>query len=365
MSCTSSEKMKAQKREKMSEEWSWDFSGVGNDFEPNIIRRAARIQVPRDESAFDELTEIVDPLGSMDVRGSVFPSDFLRGADRSSDRRAFYRKHLQELDSKWKKSRTPLVIVAKTAASPFQGNIGIRFLAASDPEDTPDDDNFPVDWRFSAEEILRRLEGADTPWAERIDAVLFAETTAFDAELKPRLVRGLQGFCEAHRFSADKETITAVGAAIRKYAMNLSGGDLDGYAHLFGPTSTQTLSCEVELELAKAIGWRLARAESAEWNHSSELKDRLTDLASDYLSVRLILQENYASIVMHALIAICLLRAERREELIGRASELKIEWFTDLLGRRMWEVAEKLEGERRSDLGRMIELLRQPVAQEA
>ena len=194
-------------------------------------------------------------------------------------------------------------------------------------------------WFLEPEAILERLESSATPFQERLTAVFVAETTGFSDEQRPRLVRTLFGFCEAHRFTDNEELETAVGSAVRKLALNMTPTDFEEYAELFAPTDTDTLSCVIELELAKAVSWRLEKLTSPSPGTFPRLESRLTDLASDYLTPRLILQKNYASIVIHAVIAMILLNAGEQEQFVGRIVDLDMEWHRDLFERRVREVA--------------------------
>lgn len=203
----------------------------------------------------------------------------------------------------------------------------------------------PNDWVVVPTQILSRLDAREAAWTDRLTAVLFAETTAFDTEEQARLRPALFAFALENRFSTDDETITAVGAAIRKLAMILPASQLDEYARLFQPTATETLSFRVELELAKAIVWRLSQLTQEEIGKPALLEQQLSGLASDYLSPRLVLQENYASIVLQAVVAVALLQGSRQNELIDRIAEMNIDWFTDLLSRRLEEAAQRQESD--------------------
>ena len=205
----------------------------------------------------------------------------------------------------------------------------------------PDHAESNIGWTSLPEQILDRLECEATTEDDRITAVLFAEIAPFEPAQKLRLLHALFEFIEQHRFSKDDEIMTAVGSAIRKFAMNMPTSEFESYSRLFLPTATDTLSCEIELELAKAVGWRLAKVECAKAGEHPNLEARLSELASDYLTARLILQENYASIVVNAVIAVALLNGARQDELIDRIANLHIGWFRELVARRMLQVAHK------------------------
>ncbi len=203
-----------------------------------------------------------------------------------------------------------------------------------------------VQWMNSAEAIIERLEWSDSPLVQRVQAAILAETIPVTTELRPRLLNGLFEFANEHRLSENEQTLVAVGAAIRKFALNMHGNMLDQYSKLFVPSETQTVSCRVELELAKGANWRLAMLAEVECKQATQLEYRLTELATDYLTARLILQDNYAAIALNALLAIVLLNGEKLQGLITRVESLRagqhhMTWFRELFADRLMEAARK------------------------
>jgi len=85
----------------------------------------------------------------------------------------------------------------------------------------------------------------------------------------------------------------------------------------------------------------LIKLENTKTGEYPNLETRLSELASDYLTPRLILQDNYASIVIHAAIAIGLLNGSRQDELIDRIAKLHKPWFSDLFARRLADATQK------------------------
>jgi hypothetical protein len=198
------------------------------------------------------------------------------------------------------------------------------------------------EWVDSAEEILGRLENPRVPLEEKITAALFSETTHFSDAQKPRLLSALFGFAYHNRFAkAGGDLLAAVGSAIRKFAMNMSEPDFEQYARLFLTTNTDTLSCRIELELVKALNWRLVVAAGIAPGSFPALESVVSEMASEYATPRLVLQENYASIVINSVIAVILMNGKRQEELIGRITRLKLGWLSELLARRLGDAARK------------------------
>ncbi len=249
-------------------------------------------------------------------------------------------RRLDDLQEGWKNPRTTVLFEFPSREIPkFPPTESVP--ASSADLSTESIDTTANEWVFSSEEILRRLESDTTTSEDRVTAVLFAETTAFSKSQQQCLLRALFEFCDQNRFSRDDELTTAVGSAIRKFAMNMPTSEFESYSRLFLPTATNTLSCEIELELAKAVSWRLAKVKNAKAGEYPNLEARLSELASDYLTARLILQENYASIVIHAAIAVGLLNGARQDELIDRIANLHIDWFRELFARRLFDVSKK------------------------
>ena len=247
---------------------------------------------------------------------------------------------LSEARKKWITPRIT-VLVGFSSKEPSR----LRSLDAAEPSQTQTGMNHGssnvAEWIFSAEEILIKLECSTTSFDDRISGVLFAETMAFSDLQKPRLLNSLFEFVEQNRFAKDDQLITAVGSAIRKFAMNMPTSEFERYSQLFSPTSTDTLSCETELELAKAVSWRLMKVNDVATDAYPNLERHLSELASDYLAARLILQENYASIAIHAVIAVALLNGARQHEFADRIAALGISWFSELVVRRLADVVEK------------------------
>jgi hypothetical protein len=197
------------------------------------------------------------------------------------------------------------------------------------------------EWLPSPDDLLNRLESSGTSSADLLTAIFFAETTAFGATQKPRLVRALFHFITPNRFVEDHEIVTGVGAAIRKLAMNMEPRDFEEYAQLFVLTPTDPLPCEIELELVKAIGWRLETLQPPRNGEYPTLEAQLSEVASAYLVPRLILQKNHASIAVNAVVAVALLNGTRQDELIARTRNLKLDWLVDIVARRLLDVAHK------------------------
>ena len=163
------------------------------------------------------------------------------------------------------------------------------------------------EWVKSPDALLQRLNDQALSREDRRETILFAETAAFHEPQRPELLSLLHRYILDERFSKDEDAQTSVGSAIRKFAMNMDQSSFESYAEFFRPSETETLSCELELELAKALMWRLVYEQFDAGLAFPTLQECLIDLAEDYLSPRLVLQKNYASVVLNAVLAALLL----------------------------------------------------------
>jgi hypothetical protein len=198
---------------------------------------------------------------------------------------------------------------------------------------------------LGAVELLARIKNPKTAQRDRETAILFAETTAFNDSLRQRLLGGLAKFITKNRFTRSPERITVVGAAVRKYAMNMDQSDFESYANWLQPTQTEPLHHLIELELVKGACWRLSYLPVSGTTKFSLLESTLANIANAYLQSHLILQENYASTALQAILAIAILQALSGErDIIGpifqRAASLGLNWFSEVLDDRLQETCD-------------------------
>lgn len=239
---------------------------------------------------------------------------------------------------RWNNARSPSIVI-RTEAPVAAVAVG---YSATIENDVTDDKERHDDWRTCPNRLLEKLQDPSINRDELFDAVLFAEVAAFDESQTESLTNRLFDFVSAYRLSQDEDTKTFVGSAIRKLAMNLRDEQIEEYADLFLPTATDTLPCEIELELAKAILWRLTGTPTSLSLDFPKLESHLAELASDYLKPRLILQENYASVALQAILGALLLDGPHAESILESVKALKIDWFTDQLQRRIERLRLKL-----------------------
>ncbi len=301
------------------------------------------------EAAYTIIQEFAPNSGVYAVDALTIDQSWLRllCIEMPEEERELFLALLQQYEQTvpmWTTPRSP-TILSYTPPARYTQSRPVALSVSTAQETTEVSDPHWVD---SADTLLSRLEGDSTTDAERRIAILAAETTAFDEQAKQRLLSALATFITRNRFTTDDDTITVLGSAIRKYAMNMDESDFDTYAHWLQPTATETLHHHVELELAKGASWRLAYEPTGVGDRLAQLKTALVGLAGEYTSARLILQKNYASIVLHAVVGVAILEAltaedRETERLLKQASELRMDWFCELLQRRIADACKAIE----------------------
>lgn len=195
-------------------------------------------------------------------------------------------------------------------------------------------------WSDSAKSILARLEHPRTDPQEHDTAVLFAGSTAFTEEQRPRLLSALDAYITQHRFTRDDDRITVVSSAARKYAMNMGEAEFEKYAEWLLPEETEYLTHRVELELIKGICWRLSFERIAQKGDFPALARTLCDIAVGYTNSRFLLQKNFAAIALNAIVSVFVLdamagREEPAIEVWNQVGKADRKWFTEMLLRRL------------------------------
>lgn len=189
------------------------------------------------------------------------------------------------------------------------------------------------DWQSSPTELLKRIQDITTNEDDLFETILYAEIAKFNEEQTTQLVKELFFFIFFYRSTQNEHTKTIVGAAIRKLALNLQDNEIEQYANLF--LNSQDLSCEIELELIKAILWKLQSISPLP--RCPKLESSLLLITITYLHPNFILQKNYASILLNASLALQLFDNRYFDIILERIKLLDIDWLTDLFERKLSE----------------------------
>lgn len=243
-----------------------------------------------------------------------------------------------EILKRWQRTRTKFVLPPK--------------YSVVDCENLPEeleDDRFEDINDLPNADLISEITSNATDKKQKSFAVLVAETRTFPECEARGLLQGLGQFIDKNRFMTDEETVVATGAAIRKYALNMSETDFTSYAKWLAPSSTDPIPHEIELELVKALKWRVSNAKLEDSNLHNKTLDALNSICLDYLSPRLILDKNYAATAIHAVTGLTLLQSFadnlcQVESLLQRVAETKVEWFVELVEDSINDVIEQITG---------------------
>lgn len=200
---------------------------------------------------------------------------------------------------------------------------------------------------------------------QRRRAVLLAESISVSEEHRPLLLTGLQEFIDTYRFVEDEQTITAVCGALRKYILNMRPENSVYVAGLLKPTETQSISNFVELTIVKTLYRYLQLFPVQHCGQHPELEQQLFSIISDYAKPRLLQQQNFDAILLNAFMGQILLASPLCKEAAELLSKLSMSWFSELVVRRLDDLAEEISGSKEAlipEVRETIDLLR-PILQ--
>ena len=206
----------------------------------------------------------------------------------------------------------------------------------------------------SPRQLVMRIAQPTLDHEERRSLIIDAEPVSFGSDDLSELLPLLREFIVRFRHSDDSDDMTAVGAALRKYMMNVTQADLSRLADLFEPSPIAIIPSEIELELTKTLVWRLTAEPFDADDALPEVAEHLVDLVATYLKPRLVLQKNYSAVAMNAELGLLLLRSCRTKETLGQIQSLQVSWFTELIVRRAKWLREAIEGKYPPEKSRMF-----------
>lgn len=251
-------------------------------------------------------------------------------------------------------------------AGTIQQLLGQKLQTSLLENDTPSPVVFDDTWLERSDSLLAHLESGQLSETDQRRAISHAESLAFSTSEKERLLTFYDQFIEASRFTEDEDEITAVCAAIRKYAMNMATGRLKAYANWMSPSAVAGPHHDIELELAKGAYWHLRYLDVEGDENLRDLQVALASVASDYLRPRLMLDKNYASIEKFAVIACILIDARLGKSdvsirLWSAKCALAMGWFDRLVNFELSKALQTL-GKRDEDfaleINKLIEVLK-------
>ena len=194
----------------------------------------------------------------------------------------------------------------------------------------------PPEWIDDQDEIVTRLESEKVGSDEFEKAILIAEITDFADDKIERLLKALGQFVSNHRFATDDDTMTLLGCAIRKYALNMPPRQLEYYVDWLSLGETQAINNRIELELVKGVLWRISYESFPSNSSYPKTITALLEIAEGYLNPRLIFQESNVSIATLAVASLFVLLTISGDsdsicELMQKVKNLKRDWIAELV----------------------------------
>jgi hypothetical protein len=174
----------------------------------------------------------------------------------------------------------------------------------------------------------------------RTDAVLLIEIVDVPLSRRAEVKNLLYHYINEFRTTDADKVRTAVGSAIRKYAVYVDESELGVYAKLFDHTDYKANSSDIDLELCKAYGWENLPLKGP---ISKELVAALVDVLMSYIPRRIALQRNHASVICLAMPLLSLLDPETALSFTGM---IQVKWIREVICARLLKIIP-----RRTELG--------------
>ena len=190
--------------------------------------------------------------------------------------------------------------------------------------------------------LIETMESETASHEEKRRAVIESEVVAFPLGSVGKLNHLLYLFIKQYRDSEDQQDIVAVGSAIRKYVATMNLADLSALDTLLDAEHNATVPIEVELEVAKTLVRKLVQSPPEEPNSEPRLADRLYEIVTLYLNLRLLSRDKFAAVALNAILALCLLRSPHADEVRQALKESPESWFSELVLRRASQIQKTL-----------------------
>jgi hypothetical protein len=206
--------------------------------------------------------------------------------------------------------------------------------------------------------LLERFEESIQTPVNRRKLALFAEALRFAADQQKAITEHLLRYVAEYRSTHDKEEIVAIGSAIRKLIAYLPNDEFDRLAALLTLEDGEPIAVELELELTKAIVYRLS------WDPSTkscqQLSNELQALGIYYSNKRTLQERLASSVASNAIIALALLGCESASNIVSQLPKSSTEWFIKLLrnrANRAWSSIKRLDSSNSGSVRQLEEIV--------
>lgn len=201
-------------------------------------------------------------------------------------------------------------------------------------------------WLLDTGRILDALE--NHPSLKRKEsAAIAASVTTFTSDQKPRLLKALEKYIESGLQACDEDSLTAVGAAARKFGMNMEPDGFDSFRQWFSQSDGINIHPDLLMELAKGVRWRFVFLPFAE-QEKYPLVEALKKTVSQFSQSHSVEEKNYAAVRLELYLALIEVAA-MQDELDLIAGDLNTlehvneEWFVDMLRKSLFDDVKRME----------------------
>ena len=205
-------------------------------------------------------------------------------------------------------------------------------------------------------ELLKSLHASHSNITRQCELIIESERIRFPQSTREELASILETFIRTYRDSSEFDVIVAVGSAIRKYIAVMDVRELGSLASLLESGHNGTLSLEMELEVIKMIGRKLAARPPTTDDQEPILASQLARIASDYLRPSTISKDKFSTVAMLSLEALAAMRSSQLKDLLPAVNACSYAGFRRQLQRHLTKIDEQLpqNGESRSWLAGFI-----------
>lgn len=182
---------------------------------------------------------------------------------------------------------------------------------------------------LSPEELINRL-AASRPYVP-VPLICEIELTRFNVEERQRLLPLLWQYILQHRDDNNLDTITAVGAAIRKYIALMPMEEMGQLAVLLESGHKSAMPIELEIEVAKMIYRNFEVHPPRKPNPHPELANSLWEMVQAYANPRLLPHGKYSAVASMAIQALVVMRSEFAAEAVRAAFSSPYRWFSEVV----------------------------------
>lgn len=179
------------------------------------------------------------------------------------------------------------------------------------------------------DELLNELAsfGVNAP----VHLIYEIELTRFDANQRRRLLPLLWMYILRNRDDNRLETLTAAGAAIRKYIALMPMEDMGRLAVLLESGHKSVLPIELEIEIAKTIYRNFEVHPPREPNPHPELARPLWEMAQAYANPRLLMRDKHSAAALLAIQALVAMRSDFALNAVHLGAASPYRWFAELV----------------------------------